>query len=55
MPRPETDTETLKALAKRIERNTPDHKHPDHFFEERSEIADALRKMAKRMGGQYAG
>jgi hypothetical protein len=39
--------ETLTALAARVERLTVSRKDPAAFFEERSEIADALKRLSR--------
>jgi hypothetical protein len=41
----------LAALSRRVERLTVSHRNPEAFYAERSEIADALRRMA---GEAYA-
>lgn len=43
---PERDAETLDDIARRIERLTISRRDPDRFFEERSEIAELVRKEA---------
>jgi hypothetical protein len=39
----------LQELAKRVDRNIPLRRDPDAFHEEKSEIAEQLRKAAKEV------
>lgn len=39
----------LRRLAERVRRLTPDHRDPERFFIERSEVADMLRRLAREM------
>jgi len=41
---------TLAALSRRVERLTVSHRNTEAFYAERSEIADALRRMAREAG-----
>ncbi len=43
--------DSLDALALRVERLSPSHRDPERFFEERSEIAEALRRAAAAQPG----
>lgn len=42
--------DTLADLARRVRRLRPDHRDPEHFHEEKSEIEHALRKLARGVG-----
>ena len=37
----------LRDLARRVERNVPEHGNPQKFHEEKSEISEALKTMAQ--------
>jgi len=37
----------LTRLAERVDRNVPDHRLPDRFHEEKSEIVTELKRLAK--------
>ena len=39
--------EKLRQLAKRVERNVPEHGNPLKFHEEKSEISETLKSMSK--------
>lgn len=41
----------LKSLIRRIDRNLPQHKNPDAFHIEKSEIVEDMEKLVKRMEG----
>jgi len=45
--KPEPNPSTLLSLSRRVERLMVSHRDPESFFEERSEIAQALRRMAR--------
>lgn len=42
------DRNEIAALARRVERLAPSHRSPEHFHIEKSEIAEALRRIARR-------
>lgn len=39
--------EKLRDLARRVDRNVPEHANPQKFHEEKSEISQTLKTMAK--------
>lgn len=41
--------EQIKDLAERVERLIVSHRKPEHFFEEKSEIAEGLRRIASEV------
>lgn len=42
--------DTLAALAQRVVRLCPDHRNPERFHEDKSEIAAELRRLARLTG-----
>ncbi len=42
--------DTLASLAQRVVRLCPDHRNPERFHEDKSEIAAELRRLARLMG-----
>lgn len=49
-PSPVGDGKGLLDLARRVARLQPSHRDPERFHEEKSEIAHALRELAKEAG-----
>lgn len=47
--------EALRDLARRVERLRPSHRDPFAFFEEKDEIAHALRQLAADVAGPCRG
>lgn len=48
MSAPQTAQE-LRDLAERVRRLIPSRRDPERFFEERSEVEDTLRRMARQI------
>ena len=46
----QTAVEAITAVARRVARLRPDWQRPERFFEERSDLAEALRRLARTMG-----